>query len=75
MMHERCETRSCVSKKKESNCRIEDLRKSQGIMNWSFEDGCLGDRCYATVIMALSRTRQAVGEGDQTVVRRGKTLK
>jgi hypothetical protein len=31
-------------------------------MNWSFEDGCLGDRCYATVIMALSQTQQAVGK-------------
>lgn len=47
-MHERFETGSCVSKKKGSNCGIEDLKKSQGNMNWSFEDGCLGDRCYAT---------------------------
>lgn len=68
-MHERYKTRSCVSKKK-SSCRVEDLRKSQGNMNWSFEDGCLGDRCYATVIMALSPTQQAVGEVDQTVGRR-----
>lgn len=73
MMHERFETGSCVSKKKGSNCGIEDLKKSQGNMNWSFEDGCLGDRCYATVIMALSPTQQAVGEVDQTVGRRQNT--